>query len=203
MTWSTFAEDFGKYLLTGAITFIASLTYTEYRIEPRHNVTLVPLSIKVETSNLACTVDQEKLTDSIKHIDASASLPQSDTYESYLKILASSKLVLKEFVPPKFLPQLEKQQILVCDQQVPRGATFTLETAALLDQPTQYLLRRSCSMLYQDVEIPIRASTDAKSTNHWTTEPETLPLRETRSLMFSYDEGRGNKITQNKFVELV
>lgn len=206
MPWSTFKEDLGKYLVTGVITFIASLAYTEYQLAPRRNMTLVPLSIKLENSNLACTVDQEKLTDSIKRIDASEtapSLPQSDTYESYLKILSSSKLVLKEFVPPRFLPQLEKKQILLCDQQVERGAAFTLETAALLDQSTHYLLRRSCSMLYQGVEIPIRASADAKSTNHGVTEPETLLIRETASLIFSYDGRREGNITKNKFVELV
>lgn len=59
MKWPQFTWDLGKYVLTGILSFIASLFYTDYRLAPSRNVNLVPLSIKVETSGVACTIDQK------------------------------------------------------------------------------------------------------------------------------------------------
>lgn len=110
--------------------------------------------------------------------------------------------MLKEFVPPGFLARLEEEGILTCNQHVPENATFTLEAATLFEQPTPYLFKRSCSMLYQGVEIPIRLSADAKATNHRETEPETVSIKETGNLFFFFDKSRSNEIKEKKFVEL-
>ena len=206
MTSSGVIQDFGKYLLTGVISFIASFGYTEYRFEPTRNVSLVPISISFETSG-ACTVDPTKLNDAIKRIDPSgttSSPSQSDSYKSYLIALSSnvSKLVLKENVPVELLPRLENERVLICNQEVPPYATFSLEAAALFDQPTAYLLKRSCSVLYQGVEIPIRASAQANSTIGRVTELETVPIRETGNLIFHYDERRKDRMKEKKFIEM-
>jgi hypothetical protein len=195
MNWPTFAEDFGKYLVTGIVTFGASLVYTEYRLLPGHNVNLVPLSISFEKANIACAVDRKKLTNSISHIRSSDSLSspsQSVPYDSYIKALSkevrASTTVLRELVPENLLKQLEDEQILTCNQPAPEGSTLALEAAALFEQPTTYLLKRSCFMVYRDVNIPIRVSIGVGSTNHQDTEPDTVSIRETGQLFFSYDQ---------------
>lgn len=209
-------EELGKYFLTaaisvitsGAISFITSRVYTEYLLDPKHNVRLVPFSFDMENSALACTVEQNKLAGRIKNIDRSkstSSLPQPGTYEFYLTQILASNLVLKEYVPDQFLQQLEEEGILSCNQQIPRGNSFTLEAATLFGQPTPYLLKRSCSMLYQGVKIPIlvSASPEINSDLAISNTPNIILIRETRRLVFTYDESHADTIAKNKLSELV
>ena len=106
-------------------------------------------------------------------------------------------------MPPLFLADLEKEKILSCDRQVDAGAGASVETAALLDEPTRYLMRRSCSMAYEGVEIPIRASAANKSTEYGAVEPDTLLIDETSNIMFSFDENRRSDAAERKFGKLM
>ena len=178
---SDIGSDFLKYALTACISFAASLLYTNYRLAPGHNITLLPLSVTLPKSNDVCDINQANLRAAIQRSNAATTTagqlaPQPDSYEFYLTALRSAPApyVRKENVPPLFLADLEKEKILSCDRQVDAGAGASVETAALLDEPTRYLMRRSCSMAYEGVEIPIRASAANKSTEYGAVEPDTL-----------------------------
>lgn len=204
---SALALDFLKYALTACVSFGASLLYTNYRLEPRHNVTLLPLSVTLPKSSDVCDVNQTNLKAAIQQAkDANPIVgiaPQTDSYEFYLTLLSASSYVRKELVPPSFLADLERDNILTCERQIDTNTGASLESAALLDQPTKYLMRRSCSMLYENVEIPIRASAQRKSTEFGTVEPDTLLIDETSNIMFSFDQRRASDLTQNKFDKLM
>lgn len=202
MTLVDFIQDFGKYLLTGLVTFAASSFYAEHQIEPRRNVSLVPLLISIDIDKEACIVDRNKLKDAIELVGpAEATSSPIRTYESYVKALSSEDLgsqILKSNVPVELLTQLEKEGILNCKKQDSQYTVFTLQTAALLDQPTTYILKRSCQLVYEDEIIPIRAST---GTSGGVT--ELLTIRETINLIFHYDMGKLVEIEQTKFNKLL
>ena len=54
-------SDFLKYALTACISFAASLLYTNYRLAPGHNITLLPLSVTLPKSNDVCDLNQANL----------------------------------------------------------------------------------------------------------------------------------------------
>ncbi len=204
---SVLTLDFLKYALTACVSFGASLLYTNYKLEPGHNVTLLPLSVTLPKSNDVCDVNEANLKAAIqraKDTNPTVGLaPQTDSYEFYLTLLSASPYVRKELVPPSFLANLEKDQILICESQIDANAGASLETAALLDQPKRYLMRRSCSMIYENVKIPIRASAQKKSTEYGAIEPDTLLIDETSNIMFSYDQSRKSDVAQRKFDKLM
>jgi hypothetical protein len=209
MAWTDFFQDFGKFLLTGILSFAASSYYTELRMDPGRNVSLVPLSISIEHPQF-CVVDRNKLKDASKQLgSAGATFSSTLTYESYLNALVaqvsardgSGSQVNKRIVPGELLPRLEKEGILNCNQQQDtRYSTFTLQTAALLDQPTVYILKRSCRLFYGDEEIPIRASAGAGG---GVTEPEMLTIRESSNLIFYYDKRQPDKVNHPRFNKLL
>jgi hypothetical protein len=216
MLSSELIKDVLKFVITGVIAFGVSWFYNSYRLMPGHNIQLVPVSIKLgtsQTSGSSCAVDQAKLTAAINRTNESTSTPSSpDSYVSYLKVLSPYKLVLQDFVPPAFRPSLEKEEILLCNQPFEPSADITLEAAIMLRESTPYLMKRSCFMLYANVEYPIHTSTERlpveqpfptsterlpveqpfpTSTGYITTrfrfvEPETLIIREPKQLMFAY-----------------
>jgi hypothetical protein len=205
MSSSELIKDLLKFIITGVIAFVVSLLYTNYRLMPRYNITLVPLSItlgKLGTSDTACTVDRAKLTAAINRTNESKSTPFSpDSYVTYLKTLSPYELVLQDIVPQEFRPSLEKEEILLCNKSFEPSADITLEAAAMFREPTPYLMRRVCSMSYANVEFPIRAAaerqpvespirgaTEGRAISHRFVEPETLLIRETTRLMFAYTE---------------
>src|SRR5262245_45064472 len=122
MTKTEIATEFGKYAITGIISFLASLAYTNFRIEPGRNVSLVPLYIEKRES---CEVAEEKLKvayDALGGVDKSP--PAKHSYEYYLRNLyelrdrddeTNRHVIFKNAVPPEFVARLEKEQIFKCD----------------------------------------------------------------------------------------
>lgn len=204
MTLRDFIPDFGNLLtgiITFAVTFAASSYYTNLQLEPGRNMSLVPHMITIDSVKEACIVDRNKLKDTIERLGSvkATLFPPTQTYdyELYLKALSSGDAgfqITKRNVPEELLPQLEKEGILNCNQQGYEYPPFTLQTAVLLDQPTAYLLERSCELVYEDAKIPIRASTSVQPLVP-STEPEQemLAIRETRNLMFYYDMRKLNE----------
>ena len=58
-------------------------------------------------------------------------------------------------------------------------------------------------MIYENVEIPIRASVQKMSTEYGDVEPETVLIDETKNMMFAFDQSRKSDRTQSKFDELM
>jgi hypothetical protein len=199
--------DFLKYALTAGVSFGASLLYTNCALQPANNVTLLPLSITLPKSNVVCDVSQENLKAAIQRVkDTNSPVGPAllDSYESYLPLLSTSPEVLKEQIPPSFLANLERDKILTCEREIDIGAAASLESAALLDQPTRYLMRRSCWVIYEDVAIPIRASAQKRSTEYGAVEPDTLLIDDTAPMTFSFDQsGKSDLLIQGKFKKLM
>jgi hypothetical protein len=213
------AWDLGKYVLTGVLSFIAALVYTEFRLKPVRNVSLVPLTMERHDT---CDVKHQKLSEAIQRLGAdTAGAPQEDSYASYLKALQSQPpagdtkrwVVLKNLAPQELVPQLVQEGIFQCEHRDPnnqrdwRYNTFlVVQVAVLLHEPTAYVFKRSCSLSYQGAEIPLRASMEEISITALAsikTDPEMLVVGQTRALFLRYDTQEADQIQQGKFTDLV
>jgi hypothetical protein len=126
-------------------------------------------------------------------------------------------VVLKKAVPEGLPTQLEEEKIFSCSRHDPNGKpelqynTFlVLQVAVVFNAPTTYVLRRSCSISYeQDGKLPMSLSIEAvpvvrlgdNSTSG--VEPEILVIREAGSLILLYDTEQADQVNQNEFAQLV
>jgi hypothetical protein len=176
-------------------------------------------------SRESCDVDRQKLQEAMEKIGPpEASFPLLPTRESYLRALsklppirnASRWVVLKNEVPGEsLLTQLEQEKIFSCSRFDPNGRqefhynTFLILNVALfLNEPHTYILRRSCSMLYENEKIPIFPSIKEVPVvgfgdSSINVEPQIMTIRETGSLIFQYDTRQADQVNQNKFAQLV
>lgn len=212
-----FAE-LAKFCATGIVAFGASVVYTDYRLAPRNNVSVIPLSIEKITS---CDVDESRLDATLKAIDSPPASALQDPYGSYLRAMVKSRspltrwIVQERLVPGEFLPRLKDEGILRCSKGGDKAAsdlrynTFLVVQAALIvNQPTAYILRRSCWLRYGNTNIPVSAATDAVPVRMLgdmtiAMAPQTYVFRETGSLILQYDTTRADEIDETTFGQLM
>jgi hypothetical protein len=217
MGWPELAWDIGKYVLTGLLSFIAALAWTEFRLRPARNVSLVPLLMEKHS---VCRVDSQKLSETIRRLGLDTADPsEEDSYALYLKALWTSAeesrkwVVQKRLVPQDVIPQLDQDGVLTCElldpnkQQDYRYHTFlVVQVAVLLNEPIAYVFRRSCTLLYQGEEIPLRASVEEvplSELHGFRTDPEILVIGQTRTIFLQYDTQEADRIHQDKFTDLI
>jgi hypothetical protein len=205
-----------KYVLTGVLSFIAALGYTEWRLKPGRNVSLVPLAMERHDT---CKVNFDELRS--KTPTANTNVSQEDDYTLYLKALIKDSgqgVLLKKIVPTQLLPRLEEDKILSCERPDPdhspdilKNTILIVHVAVLLNDPTAYVFTRSCSLDLPESKaekkpIPLRASIEeiplsAPATIK--TDPVILVIEKTRVLILHYDLRDADNAPQNKFTELV
>lgn len=213
MATRDFLLELAKYAFTGLATFGASALYTQYQLEPKRNISVIPLSIETLDS---CDVGPAELEDASKR-----SLTNAGDYNSYLQALSKSRppsghwIVQKRLVPEELLPQLETDRVLKCsgrdkdNHPDPRYNTFlVLQAAVVMEQPNAYLLKRSCSLTYEGEKIPLNAFAEAIELRPLgggavSAEPEALMVRGTNNLILQYDTRNADQINQKAFANLI
>jgi len=96
--------------------------------------------------------------------------------------------------------------LLTCLTDIIRDADPAVQSSLrlFLDQPSQYLMRRSCSLSYGGPEpLPILASANVKASDHGAVEPDTILIRETTNVIFSYDKSQLGETPKTRFPELI
>ena len=131
MEWQELRKDLGKYVITAIVSFVTSFLYTEYRLGPEHNVSLVPLVMEKQD---ACEVDGGKLEEVLQQLPLD---PKSDpkeepqknyTYRSYLEALEQQRpkdktrqVIDKRLILDEHFLRLQDDQVLKCGYQDPVG----------------------------------------------------------------------------------
>jgi hypothetical protein len=223
MEWQELRRDLGKYVITAIVSFVTSFLYTEYRLRPEHNVSLVPLVMEKQD---ACEVDGGKLKEVLQQLpldpkpDPKEEPQKKYTYRSYLEALEQQRpidkprqVIDKRLILEEHSLRLQDDQVLKCGYRDPVGRadlryfTFlTVHVALFLNEPFAYVLKRSCSLGYQQDEIPLRASLEEippSTLGKIEVEPEILIIEKTRPLILTYDMRGADNVRRPAFDDLL
>jgi hypothetical protein len=139
-------RDLGKYVITAMVSFVTSFLYTEYRLGPEHNVSLVPLVMEKQD---ACEVDGGKLKEVLQQLptdpkpdpkevlqqlpmdpkpDPKEEPQKNYTYRSYLEALEQQRpmdktrqVIDKRLILEEHFLRLQDDQVLKCEDRDPVG----------------------------------------------------------------------------------
>jgi hypothetical protein len=171
MNLSDLRTDVLKAAITGLLAFWASCVYTDYRTDPGHNLTIMPLKIRPLDY---CRVDSEKLerlvTEERPAQPANGTDPQpGDQKREYLRVLWQTYLqekrptdftvprnwILESAGGPELLSELTSENLLDCKGVSANARPILIDALALLDTPMLYVLDRSCDITVDDKRIPV------------------------------------------------
>lgn len=182
MTLDEFATDLFKSLAIGGVTFACSLIYINYRLDPSRNVSLVPVGVKIPSSDVnVCTVNLDKLTTFLSKPDRSKKKISAGTDENYLSevIKSNTDTILSDQVKPATIKALKEEGVTSSEHCNQKELPF-IEVAAILKEGSQYMLDRDCNL-----EVPslsktylVRADPSANE------ESEALLLEKTSTMKF-------------------
>jgi hypothetical protein len=223
MEWPELRKDLGKYVITAIVSFVTSFFYTEYKLRPEHNVSLVPLVMEKQD---ACEVDGGKLKEVLQQLppdptpDPKEEPQKNHTYRSYLVALEQQRpmdktrqVIDKRLILEEHILRLQDDQVLKCVYRNPVGQSdlryftfLTVHVALFLNEPFAYVLKRSCSLGYEHEEIPLRASLEEippTTPGKIEVEPEILIIEKTRPLILTYDMRGADNIRKAPFDDLL
>lgn len=196
-----------KFVITGLLAFVASATYTSCQLAPTRNVAIVPLSIQTLES---CEVNEARRPRG--HVDKSV--------VEYLRALdespppeAGRRVVQRRFLAPEVFGKLQKLGFFVCadndwtGQLDPRFTFLLVHAAVLVDRPSPYLLKRSCTLRHAGEAIPLTVFAEAVQLRTLggfpvTAQPEAFPVRDATSVVLQYDTRDAARVNKVAFRQL-